>query len=92
MGVSELWPALKLYVGMGATGATAILMTILWVRSNAYNKKINEERIKSEVDHSKDMMRLQTDHAKEIISLVRQYDQQISSVNKTLDELVSKGD
>lgn len=92
MEANSLWPALKMYLGMGATGATAVLFAILWVRKDFETKKLNESRINSERDHSKELMKMQTDHSREMIGLIKQYDQQVSSVNKTLDELVSRED
>lgn len=89
---TELLPALKVFLGYGATGALAVIMTIFWVRERREIKKSNENRIEAEKLHQKDMMRLQSEHAKELVALIRQCDQTISMVNTTLDKLLARED
>lgn len=89
MDVNGLWPALKMYLGMGATGATAVIFIVMWLKGNARNQKLNEDRSADQKQYNKDMMMLQSSHTKELIGLIRQYDNQVSSLNKTIDKLLS---
>ncbi len=87
---NELGSALKVFLGYGATGALAVTMTILWIRGNLENRRINEGRIEAEKLHSKDLMRLQSEHAKELVTLIKQGNETLSLVNSTLDKLLAK--
>lgn len=88
--MNDLWPALKVFLGYGATGATAVLFIIFWVRERAETKRLNEARIQSEKDHGKDMMKLQADSTKEVIALTHQVSESLSMINVTLDKLLAK--
>lgn len=86
--MGELWALLKPIVEAGVLGALLILAVRLWISANKEVRQEMENRVLSEKEHSKELMRLQAVHAKELTDLLRQYDGTLIAVNSTLERLI----
>lgn len=86
--MGELWSNVKPIVEAGVLGALLLLTIRLWLKSNREFRDSMEQRVLSEKEHSKELMKLQTGHAVEMMTVLKQYDMTLSTVNTTLEKLV----
>lgn len=90
--MGDLWGTAKPLIEAGVLGAVLILAIRMWLHTGKKWEQMVDNYVKSEKEHSKEMLKLQTENNKELLKIVRQYDMTLTSVDSTLSKMAEESE
>ena len=88
--LGEFWSALKPILEVGAVGAIAVLMFMVWFRKDKENKRIQEARVEEQKEAKREVLQLQSLYTREIAEITRHYNLALTNVAVLMERIADR--